>query len=578
MTTTFDAKAAAAEAMANASSANGQHAPDGRVRLEITNAALMADWLRNELGKGQLAGIFRRDGQLVHTPRMGEEGYLPAEKLGVKDAGPAQVRPISVKEIKALIEVRYLCWRLVVPNAGKENEQREQVQTMFPFSAVESAYNAATLGEKVPNLRTLHGVTHTLTIRSDGTILDQPGYDDASGLLYLPDDSVRWPTIPDNPTPDDLADAWELILEPLAEFPWCSAHDKATWIGLAFTPALRPLLPPPYQMGVITATNSGSGKTLLAKMLTILQGGVTRGEMPREKDEFRKAITATLVGTTAPIVVFDNLRGVVRNAELEALLTSDTWTDRWLGANTQVTAANNRLWIATGNNCQFGGDLGRRIVVASLDPPETGHHLKTDFQIRDLEAWMHANRGKYLAAILTVTRAWIQAGRPTQKARGDSYAAWTEGIRGILATGFIDGTFGGSDSDIATTTSDDDEWEEFLVALSGARLPLEFTVKNIAKALKVHHDKSTEWTSNPLDEGLDPAKLPGDLSKQWEMCQRSDRGDGSFRRSLGAWLRSHAGRWTPDGWKLVRAPDDSVTKAAKYTVQAPARHAPQLRG
>jgi hypothetical protein len=34
----------------------------------------------------------------------------------------------------------------------------------------------------------------------------------------------------------------------------------ATWIGLAFTPALRPLLPGPYQLGVITATNPAAAK------------------------------------------------------------------------------------------------------------------------------------------------------------------------------------------------------------------------------------------------------------------------------------------------------------------------------
>jgi hypothetical protein len=44
------------------------------------------------------------------------------------------------------------------------------------------------------------------------------------------------------------------------------AAPPPTWIGLAFTPILRPLLPGPYQLGVITATNPGSGKTKLANM------------------------------------------------------------------------------------------------------------------------------------------------------------------------------------------------------------------------------------------------------------------------------------------------------------------------
>jgi hypothetical protein len=180
------------------------------------------------------------------------------------------------------------------------------------------------------------------------------------------------PAIPDHPTAAQVKAAVELILQPIAEFPFVSDDDRATWTGLAFTPALRPLFPPPYQMGVITATNPGSGKTKLTKMLTTLHGGVQRGEMPRDSDELRKSITASLMDTTAPIITFDNLRGVIQSAVLESLLTTRTWTDRWLGQNKSVTAAKDRLWLATGNNAQFGGDLARRIATAALDrPPQT---------------------------------------------------------------------------------------------------------------------------------------------------------------------------------------------------------------
>ena len=123
------------------------------------------------------------------------------------------------------------------------------------------------------------------------------------------------------------------ILHPLAEFPFVSEDDRATWIGLLFTPILRPLLEPPYQLGVITATNPASGKTLLAKMIRTTHGGVLRGEMPRDADELRKSITAALLDTTGPVIAFDNLTGVIRSSVLEALLTDRTWSDRCLGQN-----------------------------------------------------------------------------------------------------------------------------------------------------------------------------------------------------------------------------------------------------
>jgi hypothetical protein len=126
------------------------------------------------------------------------------------------------------------------------------------------------------------------------------------------------PPIPAQPTPDEIRAAVELILTPIAEFPFVSEDDRATWIGLLFTPALRPLLRGPYPMGVITATNPGSGKTLLAKMIRTVHGGVQRGEMPRDADELRKAITATLIDTTGPVITFDNLTGVIRSSVLES--------------------------------------------------------------------------------------------------------------------------------------------------------------------------------------------------------------------------------------------------------------------
>ena len=291
-----------------------------------------------------------------------------------------------------------------------------------------------------------------------------PGYDLETGLLYLPDEGLDVVDVPDDPTDEDVKNARELILKPIAEFPFVTPDDKATWIGLAMTPALRQLFPPPYQMGIITATNPGSGKTLLTRLLTIVHGGVQRGEMPRDDAELRKSITAALMDTTAPIVVFDNLAGVVRSAVLESLLTAQTHTDRILGVSKSVTVKNDRLWLATGNNAQFAGDLSRRTAMVHLDPPTANHWQRTDFEIENLEAWMHEHRGKYLAAILTIGHGWVNAGCPAKRSRSDDYTAWTKGLQGMLGWAGFTGTFGG-DPAAVTLSSDDQEWYTFLVEL-----------------------------------------------------------------------------------------------------------------
>jgi hypothetical protein len=469
------------------------------------------------------------------------------------------VRPISTAEVKALIEVRYRPFRLV-----KRGEDKfEPIEVLFPTAATQSACDAARIGEYVPNIRQLNGVTHTPTIRPDGSILDEPGYDDETGLLYLPDDSVDMPLIPDSPTAAEIDAAVTLILEPLWEFPFVSEDDRATWIGLAFTPVLRPLLPPPYQMGVVTATNPGSGKSLLTSMLMTLHGGVTRGEIPRDDAELRKAITAALMDTTAPIVVFDNLAGVVKSPVLDSLLTMKVWTDRWLGQNKSVSAPNDRLWLATGNNARFGGDLGRRISTIHLDPPTAGHHLRTDFKIKNLPMWMADHRGQYLAALLTVARGWINAGRPSKQVRSDDFALWIESLRGLMDWAGIEGTFSGN-YNAEAITEDDEEWYEWLVELHGTFPGESFTVKGIVAEMT-----PTNRAWNPTTQSyegtakLDAAKLPGDLTERW--AQVRDGRDLAFRKSLGKWLANREGRYAA-GWKLISAGTDGHSKAPKYLV------------
>jgi hypothetical protein len=522
--------------------------------VEVTNQSDAAAWLRDELGQRELSGIFRREDMIVHTPRIGEQGYIPAKKLGLVHAGPAQVRPITDKAVRAVIDARYDVWRWVGNGAD-----RKARPCLFPAGSCTTAYEAARIGESCPNIRDLHGITHTPILRADGSILKDPGYDVHTSMLFLPDEGLGTLSIPDDPTPDDIRKARELILKPLAEFPFVSEDDRATFVGLAMTPALRQLFRPPYQMGVLTATNSGSGKTKLAKMIMVLHGGALRGELPRDDAELRKSITTALMDTTAPVVMFDNLAGVVKSPLLDALLTTPTWTDRWLGQNKSVTGVNDRLWIATGNNAQSGGDLGRRIAPVHLSPPEANWH-KHKFTITDLEGWMRDHRGEYLAAILTIARWWINLGKPAKSVRSDDFAFWVEGLRGMLGCAGFHGAFGGSFNANAVT-EDDQDWADFLAELYRVFQGQSFTVATIVASLKKSGNLggSTE---------VDPNCLPGELTEKWAQEVNRYNRIGSTSKSLGRWLKNKDGRYAV-GWQLVSKGTDPHRQKPKYTVRPP---------
>jgi hypothetical protein len=554
---------------------------DKRQKVIVSNPAVAADWLRLELGRGELACLFRRKDLIVHTPRVGEEGYVtPTAKeieAGV-DHGPAQVQTISSAQIKALIEVRYNVGRnrLVADKRTKaaapaddevdasededasddtdsEAPKRKQwVSTLFPPASVSSAVEGGRIGEGTPNLQDLRGVTHTPILRPDGSVLDQPGYDRSTGMLFLPDRNLTVVRVPEKPTPAEIRAAVDFILKPIAQFPFVHEAHRANWCGYTFTPLLRPLLPPPYQGQLIDATNPGSGKGFLAKMQVILHGGVLKGALPGDNDEIRKVVTAVLLDTTAPIVQFDNVVGIIRSAALEALLTTDVWSDRWLGHSRDIEVPNDRVWSFTGNNAKVGGDMARRTNPVSLDPGVPDPHNRTGFKLHP-PTWMKQHRGQYLAALLTVARAWVLDGAPKDITRSDDYTEWAGSLRGMLTWAGIPGLFGGETETDNVDSSDDAEWGTFLAAIYDQFKSDDFTVRDVVARLGT--------AMNPIDTAL----LPGDMAHKFAMIRSGD--DGDFRKSLGWWFKNRCGRFA-QGW-TVRKVSDKTAKSAEYRIFPP---------
>ncbi|MEE8105712.1 MAG: toprim domain-containing protein, partial [Planctomycetota bacterium] len=75
----------------------------------------------------------------------------------------------------------------------------------------------------------LEGIIETPTIRRDGSIVDQPGYDDRTGLLYEP--RRDFPPVPSDPGEAEIQEALRELLEPFAEFPWLTSADEAAAIA-----------------------------------------------------------------------------------------------------------------------------------------------------------------------------------------------------------------------------------------------------------------------------------------------------------------------------------------------------------
>jgi hypothetical protein len=521
--------------------------------VDVTNPAIAEAWLRQEVGRGRLAGMFYRAPGIVYTPREGEDGYQPVRGGDQMDGddGPAQVRPITGAVLASRVQCTFGVFRMV-----KRGEDWVPVPALF---ARHSAQPVVDTPDAAPNLRTLRGVVHSPVVRPDGSVLATPGYDQSTGLLYLPEPGLEVPPILPNPSTGDVAAAVRVLLYMIQDFTFLSDHDRANYLGLLLTPLLRAMVPPPYKLAAIGAPQPGSGKTLLANILRHLHGGVFRSEMPEDDAELRKQVTTILDYTTGPVVHFDNVSGVLRSSTLAGLLTSARWDDRRLGGNEMVNARNDRLWVITGNNVALGGDLIRRTLWVTIDPGVPNPHLRTDFAIPDLEGWVHRHRGTLIHALLTLVRAWVMAGQPTVARSGDSYRAWLATVGGILAVAGVPGAFDHPESIRQELGTEDDEWRDFLAAIHHAMGDRVWTVKELLGY--VNTGLLVAQAPIPLDA------LPGDLS------QRAIGAGGlmGISRSLGRWLMHRAGRWA--GPYAVRSVGrEATTNTNRFQIQIAEGH------
>lgn len=429
--------------------------------VNVTSVARTFSWLQQTLGTGALSGLFLRGGEIVHVPRINGNGYLPVRRM-LTDESDFQVHPLSRDGLAAIVQRRYT----LVKTVTKKDQGALDQPAVLPAEALR------VLGapSECSGLRTLASVVGAPVFRPNGTLIDQLGYDDATGTLFISDDPP--PPTPPNPTPAEIAEAAARIAGLIADFPFETPHDRANLLGALFTPALVRMLPPPWKLVEISAPQPGSGKSLLASVLIALYAGVKRPSFP-EEEELRKSISSILQVTTGSVVVFDNVSGSLRSPTLEMLTTSDHWSDRKLGSNTDISKANDRLWVVTANNLVLAGDMHRRVLRVRINTHRPDPENRDGFRIEHLETYVKDNRGVILRDLYTVVIGWVQAGRPGDRAAGgDGYSRWRGGLRSLLdwsglavdARGEV-GVFDSSGVRPVREDGETDGWPEFLRAV-----------------------------------------------------------------------------------------------------------------
>lgn len=273
-------------------------------------------------------------------------------------------------------------------------------------------------------LKDLAGIITAPTLRPDGSLLHRPGFDDATGLLLRPG---KWPHIPQNPVRDELLAAWNVLWEPVAEFPYASNEDRGVTAAALLTATVRRTLPRAPAFSFDAPTPS-SGKTLLATCVAELAGGeVAVVPECRDEEELRKRLLSAL-REGQPSILLDNIKGQFASSALEAYLTDDYYADRMLGASQMLRLRTNILTLVSGNNFIPRGDLWRRIVTARIDP-RVEHAERRSFKF-DARKHCREFRQSLVAAALTLLRGFVAAGWPrTTSDRLGSFELWDDMVR-----------------------------------------------------------------------------------------------------------------------------------------------------
>lgn len=285
-----------------------------------------------------------------------------------------------------------------------------------------------------PPLRPLEAVVETPVLRPDGTVLDQPGYDVATGLLYEP--ATEFPPVPKAPTLAEAKAAAAQLCEVTEDFPFKKEAHRAAWLSSLLTPLARFAFRGPAPLFLMDANIQGSGKGLLVDVTVIIVSGgkgVVVASAPDSEDEWRKRITAYAV-EGARIVLIDNIVKRLESGTLAAALTATSWGDRILGVTASAGGAAGvplvMTWFATGNNVQVGADVSRRTIHVRLESTHEDPDVREGFHHPELRPWVYQERARLLVCALTILRAYCVAGRPVMKLRPyGSFEGWSGLVR-----------------------------------------------------------------------------------------------------------------------------------------------------
>lgn len=463
------------------------------------------------------------DRTLYHRARR-LVSVLPAVNIpGVADETPV-LREMTAPSLLTHIARHVDCLKWVV-----DKEEKGSGEWKIAPAAHRTAVDPLLHQGHWRSIKPIRAIVESPSLRPDGTVLQVPGYDVASGLLYTP--GATFPAVPDAPTQDEAKAAlWELV-NVFCDFPHLSAAHKMVPIAALLTILSRAAIDGPCPAFIFDATVRGSGKTLQGDVVhAIACGRRPPHSTLNEQEEEREKVIAGVALKGAPVIFIDNVKGLFGGPMIEAALTSSVVGFRLFGTQELMEMPWSAVMLVSGNNLQMTDDMMRRCLTSRLESPLEDPTTRTEFAHPELIAWALKERPRLLVLALTMLRSFISHGSPDAGVGtiGEPYGAWCRLIAGTIA--YCGGAnvlecrppreSGGLD-DITALRALLEGWRRIDTTDSG------MTAAQIVRSLA--HQGEGPDSLEDLREALETLAPP--------------RGSRVDPRTLGYALRRHRGRW-----------------------------------
>lgn len=373
------------------------------------------------------ADIFQRSGLFGGLVRIVKGKGTKLRGL-IRPPGEPQIQSVPLSQMHLMLasSAQWMKYK-------KVEDEWKLVPTTPPDKVVKGVLER---GEYPDCIRELQAVVEAPMLRLDHQVIQEPGYDEYSGLLYMQPECMKGHSVPEFPNAEDIEEAKELLLDLFADFPFRSEAHRSAALAALLTCFSRFAITGNLPLFLINATTPGTGKTLLSYVISLLAVGREFTKMSQHVDEdaerkmfFSLAMSGTL------FVLIDNVDKPLGSGALDMAMTTGSVASTMHYTHQMVSAPFIAMMMATGNNVAFkqGADTARRTLEIALETKLDQPENREDFRHHPLEEYVQKNRAQLVMAALTLLRGYCAAGMPDQKLKNrGGFESWSRLIRHCL--------------------------------------------------------------------------------------------------------------------------------------------------